>query len=308
MPNKEKKHILVTDGMAAEGIQILKDAGFEVELLEDKSKLLDRVKNAHGLVVRSATKVNKKLLDVAEKLQIVARAGVGLDNIDLNECKKRSIEVVNSPEGPTPSVAEFTLALLIGAARKIGHGNHMLKQGKWAKKECVGVELRGKTLGVIGTGAIGGTVAQYALALGMNVLGYDVVIRDDLKALENFEYTDLDILIEESDFITLHVPLIPPTKHMLNKDRFEQMKDGVVIVNAARGGVINEKDLLDALNSGKVGAVGLDVFEEEPHPAPELISHPAVLATPHIGASTKEASIRNSTIVAEKIVKFFTSP
>ncbi len=307
MSTGEKKRILITDGMAKEGISILENAGFEVEVLDDKGRLRERVKDAHGMVVRSATKVTKELLDIAEKLRIVARAGVGLDNVDLDECKKRGIEVVNSPEGPTPSVAEFTLALLIGAARRIGHGNHMLKQGKWVKKECAGVELRGKTLGVIGTGAIGGTVAQYALALGMKVLGYDVVIREDLKALENFEYTDLDTLIRESDFITLHVPLIPPTKHMLNKERFEQMKDGVVIVNVARGGVINEKDLLEALKAGRIGAVGLDVFEEEPHPDPELISHPAVLATPHIGASTKEASVRNSTIVAEKIVKFFAS-
>ncbi len=297
--------ILVTDGMAKEGVKILEDAGFEVVLLEDKSKLNEMIRDAVGMVVRSATKVTAELLDNAPKLKIIARAGVGLDNIDLEECKKRGITVVNSPEGPTPSVAELTIALLIGAARKIGHGNHMLKNGKWVKKECKGVELKGKTLGVIGTGAIGGTVIQYALALGMKVLGYDVILRDDLKQLDGFEYTDLDTLIKESDFITLHVPLIPPTKHMINKERIDQMKEGVIIVNVARGGIIDEDALLEGLKNGKVGGAALDVFENEPNPNPELINHPAVLATPHIGASTKEASIRNSTIVAKKIVEFF---
>ena len=295
--------VVVADPIHEKGIELLKEHGFDVDVIQDKSRLTESLKNADGLIVRSATKVTKELLENAPKLKVVGRAGVGLDNIDRDACKERNIEVVNSPEGPTISVAEFTLGLIIASARQFSLGDTSLKNGVWAKKKIKGIELHGKTLGVIGTGAIGGTVVKYALALGMDVLGYDVYIRDDLKALDRFRYVELEELIRESDVITLHVPLIPATKHMINKETLSQMKGGVIIVNAARGGIIDEEALLDALNSGKVKAAALDVYESEPDPNPELVKHPNVLATPHIGAVTFEAQEKNALITVKKVVE-----
>ncbi len=297
--------VVIADPLHKRVTEILQNAGLiVVDVSEKKEELEKELKDAHALIVRSATKVNKELLQKAPALKIVGRAGVGLDNIDLEATKKKGIEVVNSPEGPTVSVAEFTLGLMIAVARKFGIAYTGTKNGFWPKKQAKGIELKGKVLGIIGSGAIGGQLARYALALEMKVLAYDIVEYEHLKSLENFEYVTLDYLLQHSDFISLHVPLLPATKHMINSDAFEKMKDGVIIINAARGGVIDEHALLQSIKSGKVAGAALDVFEIEPPTNQELLQSPNVFVTPHIGANTLEAQEKNGTIVAEKIISF----
>ncbi len=295
--------VIIADSLSHETHDMLTNEGFTVvDVSKEKSRLLDEIADAHALIVRSATKVTQELLEHAPKLKIVGRAGVGLDNINIDACKQKGIEVVNSPEGPTQSVAEFTLGLMIAIARKFGIAYTGTKEMKWPKNQTLGTELHGKTLGIIGSGAIGGTLAQYAIALGMNVLAYDIIQYDHLKQLNNFKYVQLDELIQNSDFISIHVPLLPSTKHMIDQKAFQKMKDGVYIINAARGGVIDEHALLNALETDKVAAAALDVFETEPPTNTKLIQHPKVFPTPHMGANTVEAQIKNGTIVAQKII------
>ncbi len=297
--------VVIADTLDNKAKAILEKAGINViDISQSKEKLTEEIKDADGLIVRSATKVNSELLNVATNLKIVGRAGVGLDNIDLDACKSKNIHVVNSPEGPTLSVAEFTLGLIIAAARKFAIAYSGTKNGEWPKKQAKGFELHGKTLGIIGSGAIGGQLARYALAIGMKVIAYDIVEYEYLKSLEGFSYVSLENLLSEADIISLHVPLLPATKHMINQEAFEKMKKGVIIINAARGGIIDEKALLNNLENGKVGGAALDVFEKEPPTDEKLLKHPLVFVTPHIGANTKEALEKNATIVAEKIVKF----
>ncbi|MHA2277583.1 MAG: NAD(P)-dependent oxidoreductase, partial [Candidatus Kariarchaeaceae archaeon] len=236
---------------------------------------------------------------------IVARAGVGLDNVDLEECKNLDIKVVNSPEGPTNSVVELTLGLMISLSRKLLILDRETKKGNWPKK-MKGSELNGKTLGIIGSGAIGGKLAKYCTMLGMKVIAYDIVKIRELENLDGFRYTDLNYVLENSDIISIHVPLVPATKHMINQDSLEKMKDGVLIVNAARGGVIDEKALYNAMKTGKIAGSALDVYEKEPVEMDfDLFKLDNMIATPHIGAQTHEASVRNTTIVCEKIVNHF---
>lgn len=298
--------IVIADAIHPDAHQILENAGFQVvDINSNKTELDVQIQEADGLIVRSATKVTKELLDIAPKLKIIGRAGVGTDNIDKDECEKREISVVNSPEGPTRSVAELTLALLISSARKLTIANNGTKDGNWPKKNK-GIEIFGKTLGIIGSGAIGGLFAKYCIALGMKVVAYDIVELEELKTLDHFSYKTLDDVLKEADFISLHVPLLPSTKHIINKDTIQKMKDGVILINAARGGIIDETALLTALKSGKVAGVALDVFEKEPvDKSNELVQHPNVIATPHIGAQTYDASKNNTVIVCNKIIKYF---
>ncbi len=298
--------VVIADPLHKKVNEILKKAGMKVvDVSSNKERLEAELQDAQALVVRSATKVNLDLLEKAPMLKIIGRAGVGLDNIDLEAAKNKGIQVVNSPEGPTVSVAEFTLGLMIAVARKFGIAYMGTREGKWPKKQAKGIELREKTLGIIGSGAIGGQLAKYAIALGMKVIAYDIIEYDHLKSLDNFKYVPLETLLKTADFISLHVPLVPATKHMINSEAFKKMKDGVIIINAARGGVIDESALLESLNSGKVAGAALDVFETEPPINKELLEHPQVFVTPHIGANTIEAQEKNGTIVAQKIVSFF---
>jgi len=297
-------NVVIADPVHPEAVSYLSQNNIEVhDVSQDKSRLQEVLKVADGLIVRSATKVTAEFLQQCDSLKIIGRSGVGLDNIDLEACRERGIEVVNSPEGPTRSVAELALGMMIAAVRKFGIVVPGTKSGEWPKKEK-GRELFGKTLGIIGSGAIGGTFARYALALGMKVLAYDIIEYDELKELDDFSYVTLDELLGGSDVISMHVPLLEATKHMIDKQAIGKMKPGVVILNASRGGVIDEQALYEALQQGKVGGVGLDVYEREPAKSSDpLVSHPLVITTPHIGAQTPEASRNNSTIVAEKIVK-----
>lgn len=298
--------ILVTDGMDKKAVAKLLDAGFEVvEEFYEPEVLAEKVKEFDALVVRSATKVRQPIIDAAletKRLKLVIRAGVGVDNIDVSYAMERGIEVRNTPNASSDSVAELAIAHMFALARFIHISNVAMRNGEWNKKQYKGIELNGKTLGLIGFGRIAKSVAKKATALGMNVIYTDMI-----GASEGYEdaYRTKEDLLKESDFISLHIPFIKEQGPTIGKAEFELMKDGVFLINAARGGVVCEKSLLEALNSGKVAAAGIDVFEEEPTKNEELVNHPKVSVTPHIGASTKEAQARIGLEVLDTIFKFF---
>jgi len=309
--------ILVSDPLHPDGIKMLRDAGFEVIEQPDISydELKEKIKDFEVLIVRSRTKVTREIIESAEKLTLIARAGVGLDNIDVKAAQEKNIAVINAPEAPTYSVAELVIGLMIAALRGIPRGDMALKEGKWIKKELLGRELNGKTLGIVGFGRIGQEVAKRALAFNMKVLTYDVIGELAKKAEElgvEFVGTTKEALyklLKESDIITLHVPLLPSTYHMIGREEISLMKNGAVIINTSRGGIIDEKALYEALKEGKIAAAALDVFENEPPTdvSLKLAQLPNVVATPHIGASTEEAQRKAATIIAQKIIDHFSS-
>jgi len=309
--------ILVSDPIHPDGIKMLRDAGFEVIEQPDISydELKKKIKEFEVLIVRSRTKVTREIIESAEKLTLIARAGVGLDNIDVKAAQEKNIAVINAPEAPTYSVAELVIGLMIAALRGIPRGDMALKEGKWIKKELLGRELNGKTLGIVGFGRIGQEVAKRALAFNMRVLAYDVIGELAKKAEElgvEFVGTTKEALyklLKESDIITLHVPLLPSTYHMIGREEISLMKNGAVIINTSRGGIIDEKALYEALKEGKIAAAALDVFENEPPTdvSLKLAQLPNVVATPHIGASTEEAQRKAATIIAQKIIDHFSS-
>ncbi len=282
--------ILVADTLDKEAVaELQKVPGFEVTVKTGLSEpeLVKIIPEFEVAVVRSATKITRPVIEAGKNLKLLIRAGIGLDNIDVAAAKERGIEVANTPAATSISVAEHTLGLMLGAVRHHGPANLTMKQHKWEKKAFTGTELYGKTLGIIGFGRIGKEVAKRALAFGMTVLAYDVIqIATDLPVKQ----VSLEELIKQADIITLHVP--KTQKPILGEAEFAMMKDGVVIVNVARGGVVDEKALLQALNSGKVRAAALDVFEKEPPEDFSLIDHPRVTATPHLGAAAEEGQKR----------------
>jgi len=270
----------------------------------DKDQLLEIMPEVEVLVVRSATKVTSEIIEAGKKLKLIARAGVGLDNVDVEAAKKHNILVRNTPGANAISVAELTFGLLLGLVRHIPRGTYGIKEGKWEKKELKGTEIFGKTIGLIGFGAIGREVAKRALAFGMKVCAYDPFVKEtDLEV----DLTDtIDSLIERSDIISLHIPLTPETKHIIGEKEISLMKDGVIIINASRGGTIDEQALYNGLVSGKVSGAALDVFEVEP-PSDELrrklIGLGNVICVPHVGASTLEGQKRVGLEMAKIIVK-----
>lgn len=309
--------ILVNDGMHPDGLEKLKAAGFQVDT--DKiaqDDLMGRLPDYDAIVVRSATKVRQSLIDNCPNLKAIARGGVGLDNIDVDYAKSKGIAVLNTPAASSASVAELVFAHFFTLARFLHHANrHMPAKGnsefKGLKKNySKGMELRGRTLGIIGFGNIGQQTAKIGLALGMNVLpvdpysdGADVTVDlygDKGSLTVNIPTVKMEEMLANADFISLHIPFLG--KPVLAKAEFDKMKDGVIIVNCARGGTIDENDLLDALNSGKVAAAGLDVFENEPTPRQDLLEHPRISLTPHIGGSTGEAQRNIGLEVAEKLI------
>ncbi|MCW4012931.1 MAG: D-2-hydroxyacid dehydrogenase [Candidatus Bathyarchaeota archaeon] len=303
--------VIICDPIHEDGVKMLKDAGLDVTLDTEVTAedLLQKIGEYDAMVIRSRTTVTKELLDAATSLKAIARAGVGLDNVDLPYAKEKGVEVFNSPEAPCNAVAELVLGMMFNMARMISEADAGMKQGKWEKKKLTGFEIQGKTLGIIGFGRIGYTLGKKAKCLGMRVLAFDVAMDRVRGFVEEIgaEAVDLDTLYAESNFITVHVPLLPQTKHMINKEAIAKMRDGVHLINAARGGVIDEAALKEALDSGKVQGAALDVFEQEPKPDEELVCRPNVICTPHIGAGSVEAQIGNSTVVAEKLIKFFNS-
>jgi D-3-phosphoglycerate dehydrogenase len=291
--------ILISDKLSEEAISLLKNTPqFSIDVGQEG---LANIAEYDALLVRSQTKVNAELLEHGTKLRFVGRAGVGLDNVDLEAAKARNITVMNTPQGNLVSTAEHTVSLLMALARHIPAATASMKQGKWEKSKFLGVELRDKTLGIIGLGQIGKIVAELAQGLKMRVIAYDPIVTNSLSV-------SLEQLFADSDFITIHVPLMQQTRHMISTSAFEQMKTGVRLIHAARGGIVDETALLNGLNSGKVAGAALDVFEQEP-PSEEnsLVAHPKVICTPHLAASTAEAQDRVGLQLAELTREFFSA-
>jgi D-3-phosphoglycerate dehydrogenase len=295
--------ILITDGLNESGQAILRAAA-EVDDRPDipADELLKVVGEYDALVIRGRTKVTAAVFDAAKKLKVVGRAGVGVDNIDLAAASARGVTVVNAPKSTSLAVAELTIGLMFALARNIPKADASMKSGQWIKKQLEGIELSGKTLGVVGMGNIGRAVAVRCAALGMKVLGYDPQIDADDFRLYNAEVVDLPELYTRSDFITLHIPLTPETKGMINGQAIAQMKRGVRMIDAARGGIIDETALLGALEAGQVAAAALDVFSAEPPGLTALVAHPNVVATPHVGAQTEEAQSRAGDDIANEVL------
>jgi D-3-phosphoglycerate dehydrogenase len=295
--------ILITDGLDESGQAVLR-ASNQVDDRTGVSAedLLKVIPEYDALIVRGRTKVNAAVFEAASKLKVVGRAGVGVDNIDLEAAKKKGVAVVNAPLSTTLAVAELTFGLMLAVAREIPRADAALKQGQWIKKELEGVELNGKTLGVIGFGRIGAEVGKRAAAFGMTVIAYDPLLEADEIKRRGAEPMALDDLYASSDFISLHLPLSVQTRDMVGAKAFAQMKDGIRIVCAARGGIIDEKELVKALNSGKVAGAALDVFAEEPTGKTEAVLHPRLIGTPHVGAQTAEAQSRAGDDIASEVL------
>ena len=315
-------NILANDGLSNSGINALKDAGFNV--ITDKVEQANLIEYINSnsievILVRSATQVRKDIIDQCSSLKIIGRGGVGMDNIDVDYARDKGILVINTPAASSQSVAELVMAHLFNISRFVYDSNrHMPSEGNTSfkvlkKKYAKGSELRGKTLGVIGFGRIGQFTAKYALGNGMKVVAFDPFLPEvtlsidiaDQKVDVSINTTDLETLLKNSDYISMHVPMPADKKPIISKTEFDLMKDGVKIVNAARGGVIDEDDLIEAVNNGKVGAVALDVFVGEPQPRLDVLSLQNTSLTPHIGAATTEAQDRIGTELAEKIIDFY---
>lgn len=296
--------ILLTDGLAKTGKAILdeKKISFDDQNGIESDALLACIEDYDALIVRGRTKVTKEVLTKASRLKVVGRCGVGVDNIDLAAAKERGVTVVNAPVATTVAVAEHAMALMLAMVREITKADAGLKAGIWYKKEIKGTELNGKILGVIGFGNIGSTVGKYAKAFGMNVIAYDLIANDDQIKDHGGEPVSLDELFSRADVITLHVPLTDSTRHMINDQTIAKMKDGVRIISAARGGVIDEDALLQALENGKVASAALDVFEKEPPKDSLLVKHPKLIATPHIGGETEEAQRRAAIDIVNEVL------
>jgi len=288
--------ILITDKIFDEGIKLLETKGYQVTKAWDKSKteILNIIGEYDALIVRSATKVTAELIAQARKLKVIGRAGDGLDNVNMEKALEKGITVVNTPHVASTSVAELTIGHLLALARNIVEGTVTLRSGKWEKEELFGVEVKGKTLGVIGCGSIGKEVEKLAAAIGMKVLGVDVCVGRGSVPMEK--------MLPNADFISIHVPLTPHTTHMISTKEFNMMKDGVTLIDCSRGGVVDQEALYKALTNGKVKAAALDVFEEEPPKNSKLLTLKNVQATPHIGAQTFEAQSKTSLQIAEKVI------
>ena len=295
--------ILVTEEIAENGLQKLRDAGHEVDIQLGLSpeELVATVPGAEALVIRSATTVTREVLTAGTDLIVVGRAGIGLDNVDTEAATERGVMVVNAPQSNTLSTAEHTMAMLLSQARNIPAASSALKEGRWERSKWTGVELADKTLGIIGFGRIGTLVAQRANAFGMQLVAYDPFVTEERARRAGVELVDLDTLAARSDFVTLHLVKTPETVGLLGKEFFEKAKPGIRVVNVARGGVIDEAALADAIRSGKVGGAAIDVFETEPTTESPLFELPEVVVTPHLGASTHEAQDKAGQTIAEMV-------
>ena len=266
--------------------------------------IAEKIANFEVIIVRSRTKITKELIQKADKCQIIARVGVGLDNIDQTAAKEKNIRVINAVEGAMNAVAELVIGLMLSLAREIPRADREVRDGNWIKKELMGYELKGKYLGIVGLGNIGKRLGRLARSLNMNIIGFDVVPIDEEFSKEvGLMKADLDTLLTSSDYISLHVPLLDSTKHMISAEKIASMKNTARIINTSRGGVIDEKALADALKTGKLAGAALDVFEVEPATSNELAALPNFISTPHIGAQTKEAQSLAANVIAEKIIQ-----
>jgi D-3-phosphoglycerate dehydrogenase / 2-oxoglutarate reductase len=295
--------VLVTEEIAEGGLDRLRHAGHDVDVHLDLSPqaLLEAVTGAHALIIRSATKVTADVLDAAADLVVVGRAGIGLDNVDVEHATKRGVMVVNAPQSNVLSAAEHTMALLLAQARNVPQAHAALTDGRWERSRWEGVELADKTLGIIGLGRIGKLVAQRASAFGMRLVAYDPFVAVERARQINVELVDLDRLMAVADFVTIHVAKTKDTVGLIGKDVLAKAKPGIRIVNVARGGIVDEHALADAIRSGHVGGAALDVFAEEPTTASPLFELPSVVVTPHLGASTREAQDKAGDTIADMV-------
>jgi D-3-phosphoglycerate dehydrogenase len=296
--------VLVMDNVAQEGVDVLRQAQVEAEvrskLTEDE--LLEIIPQFDGIIVRSATKVTAKVIERGTNLKVIGRAGVGVDNIDVPAATAKGIIVVNAPDGNTIAATEHTMALMLSLARNVPQADARLKSGVWDKKAFVGVELRNKCLGVLGLGRIGSGVARRAYAMEMDVVAYDPYISEGRARELGVTLLPLEEVFRRADFLTIHMPLTKETRHLLDERAFSLMKNGVRIINCARGGIVDEEALYRALTSGKVAGAALDVFEVEPQTESPLFKLPNFIATPHLGASTREAQVSVAVDVAEEVI------
>ena len=280
------------------GLQIT----YEPEITPEQ--ILEKIENFEVIIVRSRTKITKDMIEKANKCQIIARVGVGLDNIDQTTAKEKNIRVINAVEGAMNAVAELVLGLMLSLAREIPRADREVRNGNWIKKELMGTELRGKYLGIVGLGNIGKRLGRLARALNMNIIGYDVVpIDEEFSSEVGLMKADLGTLLASSDYVSLHVPLLDSTKHLINAEKMSTMKNTSRIINTSRGGVIDEEALYEFLKDGKLGGAALDVFEVEPATSNKLASLPNFISTPHMGAQTKEAQSLAANVIAEKIIQ-----
>lgn len=301
--------VLIASKIHEKGIEILRGNNIEVAYVEEPSadELAGLIKGFHGLIVRSKPLVTKNVIESADQLLVIGRAGVGVDNIDVGAAKAKGIEVITVPESTTQSVAELAIGLMLAVARKIAYCDREIRHGEWPKKYAMGIELSGKTLGIIGAGRIGSVVAKIAKnGFNMDVLYYDVFRNPRLESEIGAKYANLTELVEKADIISIHVPLTPETTHLINEDLLRRMKKSAILINTSRGPVVDTNALIKALKEGWIAGAGLDVFEEEPlprdHPLTKLDN---VVLTSHIGASTHEAQERAGIQIAERIVEFF---
>jgi len=295
--------VLVTEEIAESGLQELRNAGHEVDVRLGLSpaELIEAVQGANALIIRSATQVDAPTLEAAKDLVVVGRAGIGLDNVDVAKATELGVMVVNAPQSNILSAAEQTMALLLAQARNVPQAHAALKGGKWERSKWEGVELHGKTLGVVGLGKIGALVAQRAMAFGMHLVAYDPYISEERARHMGVELMDLDSLLRQSDFITIHLPKTKETADLFDAETLKKAKVGVRIINVARGGIINESDLADAIRSGHVQGAALDVFAKEPTTESPLFELPSVVVVPHLGASTREAQDKAGITIAEQV-------
>ncbi|MGK7376696.1 phosphoglycerate dehydrogenase [Planococcus sp. 1R117A] len=303
-------NILISDPLSEDGIYPLRQAdGFNLVMETNLTpeQLGERIKDFDALLVRSQTQVTRDIIEKATHLKIIGRAGVGVDNIDLEAATEHGVIVVNAPDGNTNSAAEHTIAMLMSMARKIPQAFYALRNQNWDRKSYVGVELKNKTLGVIGLGRIGTEVAARAKGQRMNVIAYDPFLTAEKAGKMGVDFGSVEDVLKAADFITVHTPLLKETRHLINAEAFKIMKDGVQIINCARGGIIDENALYDAIKGGKVAGAALDVFEQEPMVDFRLLDLPEVVATPHLGASTIEAQESVAVDVSKDVISYFTT-
>lgn len=304
-----KEKILICDSIHEDGTKKLRDADFIVDEKPTitKEELAKTIGQYDAIVVRSRTKVTAEILRATNNLKVAARAGVGVDNIDVKEAEARGVKVINTPEAPSVAVAELTMGFLLSMARAIPMADRKMKNGEWIKSTLTGRELKGKTLGIVGFGRIGYQVAKRAKAFEMRILAYDVAIEKLMDSVKETgaEAAPLQDLLKRSDFITLHVPLLPETMHMIGEKEISSMKNGAYLINTSRGGIIDEEALKKALKAGKLAGAALDVFEEEPPKDMSLSGLDNIVCTPHIGAQTEEAQKEAGILVAEKLIEIF---
>jgi len=298
--------VLICDEVAPVLNKVLQENGLQVtyepEITPDQIK--EKIGQFNIVIVRGRTKLTKELIEKADNCKIIARVGVGLDNIDEDAAKAKNIQVINAVEAAMTAVAELVLALMLSLARQIPRADRAIRNGEWLKKELKGTELKGKYLGIIGCGNIGKRLGRLAKGLYMNIIGFDVIpIDEEFSKDVGLMKADLDTLLQSSDYISLHVPLLDSTHHMINEEKLSLMKNTAKIINTSRGGVIDEDALYNALKNGKLGGAALDVFENEPATNSKLATLDNVILTPHIGAQTKEAQSLAANVIAEKIIQ-----